>query len=177
MMSKQEIRKQMGVRCHLMSPFARARRSEELVLRLEQEDWFRQSRIILAYWPLPDEVDISTAVPRWALSRTILLPVMRGEVLDLVPFLGTDALKPSFPYGVMEPRGAVFAEPQSVDLAIVPGKAFDKSGHRMGRGQGYYDRLLAGLPARKIGVGWDFQLLEQIPSETHDISMDRIITF
>ena len=59
----------------------------------------------------------------------------------------------------------------------MPGVAFDRKGNRMGRGRGFYDRMLKSTPnALKFGVAFDFQLLDDIPVEPHDVKMDRVIT-
>jgi 5-formyltetrahydrofolate cyclo-ligase len=64
-----------------------------------------------------------------------------------------------------------------VELIVVPGVAFDPTGNRMGRGRGFYDRLLKSTPnAMKVGVAYDFQLLDKIPVEPHDVPMDSVIT-
>ncbi|EJW99876.1 5-formyltetrahydrofolate cyclo-ligase [gut metagenome] len=80
-------------------------------------------------------------------------------------------------YGILEPIGEAIQTYTSIDLIIVPGMAFDKQGHRLGRGKGYYDRLLPKIPqAYKIGICFPFQLLEEIPTEPFDICMDEILT-
>jgi 5-formyltetrahydrofolate cyclo-ligase len=65
-----------------------------------------------------------------------------------------------------------------IDLIVVPDLAFSRDGHRLGRGGGFFDRLLAGpgAAAYKLGVCFDFQLLESIPIEPHDIVMDTVVT-
>ena len=63
-----------------------------------------------------------------------------------------------------------------LDLALVPGLGFDARGHRLGRGKGHYDRLLAGFGGRKIGVAFDFQIMAEVPCEAHDIVLDDIVT-
>jgi 5-formyltetrahydrofolate cyclo-ligase len=80
-------------------------------------------------------------------------------------------------FGVREPA-ARCAEipPEMIDLALVPGIAFDLGGHRLGRGKGFYDRLLANISGVKCGVGYDFQLLEKIPAEPHDAKVNYILT-
>jgi 5-formyltetrahydrofolate cyclo-ligase len=65
---------------------------------------------------------------------------------------------------------------ESIELMAVPGVAFDRNGNRLGRGGGYYDRLLAGFSGLSAGVSFDFQLFPQIPSEPHDIPVDTIVT-
>ena len=59
---------------------------------------------------------------------------------------------------------------------VVPGVAFDRKGKRLGRGKGFYDRFLKSTNATKVGVGYEFQLIDEVPSEPHDISMDIIVT-
>jgi len=68
--------------------------------------------------------------------------------------------------------------PETIDFILVPGLAFSKDRHRLGRGGGFFDRLLAGRAkdAFKLGVGFSFQLLDTVPTEAHDILMDAIVT-
>ena len=65
----------------------------------------------------------------------------------------------------------------SIELVVVPGMAFDKQGHRLGRGKGYYDRLLPKLTnAYKLGVCFPYQYIEEVPTDEHDIRMDEVLT-
>lgn len=76
-------------------------------------------------------------------------------------------------------KRVIFPESSDAKFAmcfIVPGVAFDRSGHRLGRGRGYYDRLLSGVSAPKIALAFSFQLLPMLPYESHDIVMDVIVT-
>ena len=63
-----------------------------------------------------------------------------------------------------------------VDLIIVPGVGFDSCGNRIGHGKGYYDKLLKNSKASTIGLAFEFQVIEKIPSEKHDVSIDMIVT-
>ena len=63
-----------------------------------------------------------------------------------------------------------------IDLAVIPGMAFDRDGHRLGRGKGFYDKLLPGIKCRKIGLCFSFQLADSVPIEPHDIVMDMVLT-
>ena len=69
-------------------------------------------------------------------------------------------------------------EPTSVDVVVVPGLAFTAAGHRLGQGVGWYDRFLAGTRADclKIGVGFDVQVVDEVPTEPHDVPLDLVIT-
>jgi 5-formyltetrahydrofolate cyclo-ligase len=92
-------------------------------------------------------------------------------------YLGPDSLLPSEPYGILEPTTPELSIINcQLSIVIVPGMAFDKQGHRLGRGKGYYDRFLSRVPnIYKIGVCFPFQLVESVPSEETDILMDEVI--
>jgi 5-formyltetrahydrofolate cyclo-ligase len=79
-------------------------------------------------------------------------------------------------YGIREPIAPVLAPMSTVDLISVPGVAFDRHGHRLGRGGGYYDRLLEGFSGYSVAVAFDFQILPHIPSEAHDRPVDTLVT-
>ena len=80
-------------------------------------------------------------------------------------------------FGIGEPTGEEWKDLGAVELIVVPGVAFDKQNNRMGRGRGFYDRLLKSTPnAVKVGVAYDFQMLDTIPVEPHDVKMNRVIT-
>ena len=78
-------------------------------------------------------------------------------------------------YGITESTGPIVTDYDSIDLAIIPGRAFTPDGCRLGRGKGYYDRLLPLLHCPKIGICFSFQILENIPNDTHDIKVDKVI--
>ena len=78
-------------------------------------------------------------------------------------------------YNIIEPIGESIS-PSKLDLIIVPGVAFDKNKNRLGRGKGFYDKLLSEVTCCKIGICYDFQLLEYLPCEDHDIKMNLIVT-
>ncbi len=66
--------------------------------------------------------------------------------------------------------------PDDIDLIIVPGVAYDNRGNRVGRGKGFYDRLLRSMRAIKIGIGYEFQIVNEIQAESHDVKMDIVIS-
>ena len=131
----------------------------------------------MLYYSLPDEVCTHTLVDSLLMSgKTILLPRVTGEsTMQLRRYTGPRDLAAGA-YGIMEPTGDAFDDYPSVDLAVVPGVAFDRSGNRMGRGKGYYDRFLPMLKrAYKIGVCFPFQMVDSLPTDGHDVRMDEVI--
>lgn len=80
-------------------------------------------------------------------------------------------------YAIYEPLpSAPIIEPLTIDFAIVPGIAFDKKGHRIGYGKGYYDGLMSQLTCPKFAIAYELQIVDNIPAQKHDISVDGIIT-
>lgn len=130
---------------------------------------------ILAYWPLPDEVDIRPLIRRLVEGgNTVLLPRVTGETtMELRRYTTLDDLHEGA-FHIMEPTGEVFGNEEQIDVALVPGMAFDAAGRRLGRGRGYYDRLLAAHPGMyKIGICFPFQRVAEVPVDEHDIAMDE----
>lgn len=148
------------------------RQSKEICERILQHPQWKAAKTILLYHQLPDEVDTQMLLKQT--DKCILLPVVMGEDLELRINDGRYAVGA---FGIQEPVGNVFSDYEKIDLAIVPGMAFDRLGHRLGRGKGYYDKLFAKLANThlyKLGICYDFQLLPEVPAEAHDIVMDEV---
>lgn len=133
---------------------------------------------VLLYYPLPDEVDVRPLIHMaHQAGYRVLLPVVVGKELELRVYEGEDSLRAGT-FNIMEPTGPLFPPEEyiQIGLAIVPGMAFDVTGHRLGRGKGYYDRLLPKLTAAyKIGVCFPFQFVSDVPSEEFDVPMNEVI--
>lgn len=153
----------------------RRRKSLSVWEAVERDEVFQQAETVLAYWSMDDEVYTHDFVKRWAGSKTLLLPCVKGDELELRYFDGEERLQPGEGYAIPEPVGELFADWGKIDLILVPGVAFDKSGNRLGRGKGYYDKVLKQTGAYKLGVCFDFQLVERVPVEPHDVKMDRVV--
>lgn len=100
-------------------------------------------------------------------THTLLISEL-NQFSDLIP--GT--------YGILEPRKEKIKPVplERLDLSIVPGVGFDEKGHRIGQGGGYYDWLLSHTNATSIGLSFEFQIQDTIPTEPHDQRVDFIIT-
>ena len=153
----------------------RRRKSLSVWEAVERDEVFQQAETVLAYWSMDDEVYTHDFVKRWAGSKTLLLPCVKGDELELRYFDGEERLLPGEGYAIPEPVGELFTDWGKIDLILVPGVAFDKSGNRLGRGKGYYDKVLKQTGAYKLGVCFDFQLVERVPVEPHDVKMDRVV--
>lgn len=136
---------------------------EELSLpvmsRLLSHPAVAKAKTILMYYSLPDEVCTHDTVNRLVqVGKTVLLPrVTGGTDMELRIYTAPAGLAAGH-YGIMEPTGEVYTDYGSIDVAVVPGMAFDAQGHRLGRGKGYYDRFLPkAAKAYKIGVCFGFQ--------------------
>lgn len=149
--------------------------SAKILAALEAHPAFRAANTILLYHSLKDEVDTHGFIEKWSNQKHILLPVVIGEELELRTYTGPHDLRIGA-YGIEEPAGTPFTDYAAIDLAVIPGVAFDSRGNRLGRGKGYYDRLLPHMPTTyKIGICFPFQLVKEVPAEAFDIRMDEII--
>ncbi len=149
--------------------------SQEILEKLEGLPAFQESKTVLLYHSLKDEVCTHAFIEKWSKKKTILLPVVSGDQLELRYYTGVGDLSPGA-YGIAEPTGQLVEDYTSIDLVVVPGVAFDKEGHRLGRGKGYYDKLLPRIPAVFAGICFPFQLIDEVPAEPFDIRMDTVIT-
>ena len=143
--------------------------------QLEQHPLFQQSRCIFIYWSMPDEVPTPGFIRKWQGAKQFILPCVVGEELELKHFSSEHDLQKWERFEIPEPVGEALADYAAIDMAIVPGMAFDRHGHRLGRGKGYYDKTLCHIKAPKIGVCFRFQFLEQLPVDGFDIPMDEVI--
>ena len=150
--------------------------SAEVLKQLEANPHFLQAQVVMLYYSLPDEVDTHDFVEHWARTKQIILPVVIGDELELRTYHGQHDLAKGA-YGIEEPMGPPFPHPEQIECIVVPGVAFDDQGNRLGRGKGYYDRLLPHLSqAWKIGLCFPFQRVEEVPAEPFDIRMDEVIS-
>ena len=134
------------------------------------------SQVVMAYWPLHDEVDIRPLIARLvAENRMVLLPkVIDNEQMELRLYRSeVDLVEGAF--HIMEPVGEAFTDFEKINIVLVPGMAFDAAGHRLGRGRGYYDRFLMAHPHFwKVGVCFPFQRVPEVPKELHDVCMNEV---
>lgn len=177
-MQKPEIRAWVRGLKSACTPEQLRARSLRACARILSDGLWRAAGTVLLYHALPDEVDTSSLLrDAMLMGKRVLLPRVVGDELELRVY-APDKLSPGA-FGIMEPTGELFPPSHyaGIDLAIVPGMAFDRHGSRLGRGKGYYDRLLPLLHnAYRMGLCYSFQLLDHIPAEGHDARMDEVVT-
>lgn len=111
-----------------------------------------------------------------ACRKRFVLPLVVGDRLVLKEYTGPESLVPGY-RGIFEPSAdAITVSPEEIDFAVIPGVAFDRKCRRMGRGKGFYDRLLPQVGCMKVGVGYDCQLLDGIPTDPWDVPLDAVVT-
>ena len=143
---------------------------------IEKMAVWQQAQHILCYWSLPDELPTHEAVGRWLVAgKSIYLPRVKGDDLEIVPYHGPQSLDDNNRFHIGEPVGDA-VDPSMLELIIVPAVALDKKRNRLGRGKGYYDRLLGSTQCPTIGVVCDFQLVDEVPVEPHDRPLDYVVT-
>lgn len=147
--------------------------AEAVFRKIESMPEFQRAQTVLMYWSMPDEMPTHDFIKKWSSSKTILLPVVKGDRMTVRKFTSEEDLK-SGKWKTMEPT--VPHRSSVADLVIVPGIAFDLNRNRLGRGGGYYDRYFKHKEIHKWGIGFNFQLFDTIPSASFDIHMDKIIT-
>ncbi|MBQ6167740.1 MAG: 5-formyltetrahydrofolate cyclo-ligase [Muribaculaceae bacterium] len=176
MISKKELRQQIK-QLKAITPVAVREVEASMVFNaIKAMPVWQQAQHILCYWSLPDELPTHESVNRWlADGKNIYLPRVKGDYLEIVPYIGPESLDDNNKFHIGEPVGdAVSAS--CLELIIVPAVALDGHRNRLGRGKGFYDRLLSTTDCPTIGVACDFQLVEEVPVESHDRPLDCIVT-
>jgi 5-formyltetrahydrofolate cyclo-ligase len=176
-MDKKEVRRAIRDLKRAVPFEEKLRRSEAIMHKVELLPQFEQAKTVLLYWSMDDEVQTHSFVERWYREKTLLLPCVDGNDLRLRQYTGPECMVAGEQFGIGEPTGEEFTRLDEIEMIIVPGVAFDRHNNRMGRGRGFYDRLLSSTPsALKVGVAFDFQMLDEIPVEPFDIPMDKVVT-
>lgn len=162
-MKKDDIRRNIKARKTLLSEEEKLSAAERVFNLLEQTADFMLADRILMYHSLPDELSTRAFIRKWAGRKHFYLPRVNGVNLDILPYDESRLALGSF--HIEEPTGNDTSDISDMEMIVVPAVAYDRAGNRVGRGKGYYDRLLAGSRARKVGVAYDFQLVDEIDAD------------
>lgn len=176
MQEKKRIREEMLALRSALAPSEKQRFDHSICEQLQATVQQLNAKTIHTYLPMGDEVDIFPFI-RAMLEKglTVVAPKsLKGRRLENLVLQSLAELEAGI-YGTSHPASGLVYE-GDYDLFIVPGLAFDRRGNRIGYGAGYYDAFLGSQPGgQKLGVCYPFQLLEELPSESHDVRLDGVL--
>jgi len=183
-MEKAEVRRELACRRRALGPDETAAASQAVCDRLQTVAAVVDALLAAVYVAISGEVDLTLFINAWLKrGKEILLPRFNAEAgcYDVAPVADVENETTIGKYAIREPLPSLAAAPSDLlngpDVAwLVPGVAFDRRGARLGRGGGYYDRLLAGVAGPKIGVAYDWQIVPDLPQSPHDVPMDMVVT-
>jgi 5-formyltetrahydrofolate cyclo-ligase len=176
--AKAALRAHMRALRHEISPAERDRLTaliEEALFSLPEVG---RARKVLLFYSFGSEVGTGSMADRILdAGKSLLLPFLEDGVMEAAEVHPGEALRAT-DYGPREPTRRVAVDPGSVDLVVAPGLAFDRQGRRLGYGGGHYDRYLGrlGPEAIRIGVGFAFQVVEEVPAGPGDRRVDLVVT-
>lgn len=184
--NKNSIRKQMMLQRSVLTPSYLNQAGDTALKKITQLEVYQKSKTVMLYMNYRNEVPTGEIISEVVLSSKRLILPLTDNNFNIVPYeiisqnrRITDSLRRST-LGIFEPNPELctIIDPSRIDLVIIPGVAFDKSGNRMGYGKGCYDKFLPLLNkhAYKLALAYDFQVLDSIPTDTTDIKMDYILT-
>lgn len=174
---KRQLRKEISQLKLSLTSYDKQKASAQVLQSLLADKHLMESRNIVLFWSMPDEIPTPEIVECLYKTHRIFLPFIVGEDLQFRFYEGKENMLAEQQYGILQPTSDVFLQEGALQTAIVvPGVAFTMDGCRMGRGRGFYDRILACFPeAYKIGICYKCQIVESLPIEPHDVMMDRVI--
>ncbi len=181
--AKEKIRKKVLTLLRKQKEEDRLKKSLLILKKLFALSEFKRAKTVLFYASFDGEVEtLEMMTQSLTLGKKIALPSLDTKNKRIIPAYVHD-LKEDLvlgSYGIPHSRHADIhsAECDEIDLAIVPGLAFDQDNYRLGRGAGYYDRFLTRLSRETpaIGLAFDFQIVSRLPRQEHDIPMTHVIS-
>ncbi len=172
-LAKNKMRELLVQRRRVMSAQDCQMYSQQILDQLEKMTCFCEAKTVLLYYPIQNEVNVLPLVKKYKHEKTLLFPVSHRHGMTVHPYAGNKNMHRG-KFGIPEPTTPAYEG--EIDLVIVPAVAFDAKGRRLGRGGGYYDRFIKKLTHTVlVGVGYDFQLVDEVPAARHDQRVHRII--
>jgi len=178
---KKQLRKYIQDKRDNLSLGLRKKKNKEITQKFLKTTDYLNSKNIFIYYPFRSETD-TTIIIKKALkeSKNIILPRVEGTLVNLYFVNDVHTQLQEGSYKIIEPipSSCTKAHVSDINLAIVPGVAFDRNLNRLGYGGGFYDKILRNLPQsiKKIALSFDIQIVPNIPVLDHDIKIDIIIT-
>ena len=182
--TKAELRDRYRRRRQALPPTVVARCSACVVAQLRKLPEVAGASLLAFYVAVAGEIDLTELISDFERQgKGILLPRHNAaaKCYEMVRIHNLAADTTPGHYGILEPESRLTALPRAAlrdrRLAwLVPGVLFDVSGQRLGQGGGFYDRLLSEVSGPKIGIGYEWQVLDRVPTAPHDVPMDLLVT-
>lgn len=175
-MDKTSLRKQIRERKRAMSEEEIAMRSEKLAELFVASEIYKNAKTIYGYLPYNQEVRTVPMLERAMQDgKRVAVPKVYGEEMKFLYMTDLNRVEKGYA-GIPEPMGDEPIAQDPTALVLMPGLAFDREGHRIGYGGGFYDRFLAEEPDHPtLALCYEFQMVEQIPTEAFDIPVDQVL--
>lgn len=176
--TKQKIRREIEAGRRALDPVWMATASARIVESCQMLEVFGTAGMIALYKAIGGEVDLDPLFPAcWSADKRTCIPIFnaKSKIYEMAE-VTVETQYSTGHYGIREPLAPALLPMSQIDLIAVPGVAFDRKGNRLGRGGGYYDRLLDGFSGVAAAVAFDFQVLPKIPCEPHDRPVNWIVT-
>ena len=179
--SKLALRAQLRQKLMALDAAQLSARSHAAAERLIATPAFRAATAVMLFLPLKYEIDARpVALKAWQAFKTVTVPLVGYEQKHMIPVVikSLEESLVSDRFGVRTPRAAEPFPVEMIDLVVVPGLGFDRAGHRIGRGSGFYDRFLSQPRFRgtTCGLGLHEQVVGQVPCAAHDVRLDMLVT-
>jgi len=179
---KHIIRKEIIGRLRAQGPEERARKSSLIKGKLFKLEEFKKAKRVMFYVSTDEEVSTKEMISETLkMGKKVCVPITFEEEKRIeAGEIDDSCVLRKGPYGIYQPEGCDIkpVNKEKIDLVVVPGVAFDRCNVRLGRGHGYYDRFLKDLPdsTKTVALAFDFQVVEAVPKDSHDIPVSKIIT-
>jgi 5-formyltetrahydrofolate cyclo-ligase len=179
-MEKKAARRQIRQSVRRLTAAERAEKSAAIRLRLNALPELRRAQVVMGFLPMPDELDtLPILADLLAAGKRVYVPRTFVRERRMIPVRLADLGKlRRGEYGILEPETEETCAIGELDFVIVPGRAFDRKGNRLGRGAGFYDEFMAqeGFRAIRCGVAFACQVLDEIPHGDTDLPVQHLVT-
>lgn len=179
-MEKKEARRLIQEAIRRMTSLERASKSAAICERLLALRELQEAQTVMGFLSMPDELDTAPIlsellaagkrvyVPRTDVKQRLMFPVRLNDMKHLR--MGE--------YGIREPNSDEQCDPSELDFVLVPGRAFDRAGNRLGRGAAFYDRFMCqrGFRAVRCGIAFACQVLDAVPHDAKDVPVQILVT-
>lgn len=181
MRTKSAVRKKILKKLREQTKEERLRKGRTIKKKIFSLKYFKEAKNIFCFISLKSEVDTrEIIIDALKQGKSVFAPRVEQDALRIAEVKDLDKDLEEGPLGVLQPKKSCqpLSSPESLDIAIIPGLAFDEKGVRLGRGKGYFDRFLSQLAGatKTVGIAFDFQILKTIPQDPHDIPVNLVIT-